>query len=91
MVNRNITIFPGNITIFNRNIPILNRKYIFNPGPPFSIAMLDYRSVIFFHTFFLLQWYLTTRILVKRKEKNWKTHGPNPFDNSGESLCLGAG
>ena len=26
------------------NIPIFNRKYIFNPGP-FSIAMLDYRSV----------------------------------------------
>ena len=26
------------------NISIFNRKYIFNPGP-FSIAMLDYRSV----------------------------------------------
>ena len=30
------------------NITIFNRKYIFNPGP-FSIAMLDYRSVASFH------------------------------------------
>ena len=35
----------SNTKIAGWNILMINRKYIFNPGP-FSIAMLDYRSVI---------------------------------------------
>ena len=35
----------------NGIVPIFNRKYIFNPGP-FSIAILDYRSVNFLRRFF---------------------------------------